>query len=295
MRLVTFTSGGEGHSLGAFVEDDRKVVNLTQLGATRPFSSMQRFIEGGREVWDMGRKLLADPPPHTMLPRSQVCLLSPLPRPVQMLDFASFEAHSSNSGRLKLPLTWYEQPVYYKCNRFSVVGHDTEVVWPAASDVIDYELELAAVIGVGGVNISRETAHEHIFGYTIFNDLSARDWQFKEMEVGLGPSRGKDFDGGNVLGPCIVTADEIPDPYALTMVARVNEQEWSRNSSSTIHHRFDRMIEHLSESQTIYPGEVLGSGTVGGGCGAEFDRYLKRGDQVELEIDQIGFLRTRIR
>jgi 2-keto-4-pentenoate hydratase/2-oxohepta-3-ene-1,7-dioic acid hydratase in catechol pathway len=213
---------------------------------------------------------------------------------VQLRDFASFEAHSSNGGRRELPPVWYAQPVYYKCNRLSVVGPDASVHWPEGSTQIDYELELAAVIGIGGRDIARSDAEKHIFGYTIFNDLSARDWQFAEMATGLGPSRGKDFDGGNVLGPCIVTADEIPDPYALRMTARVNGELWSDNSSGTMYHRFDRMIEVASEGQTLHAGEILGSGTVGGGCGFELGRMLARGDVVELEIVGIGQLRTYI-
>lgn len=293
MRLVTFVRDGAPR-LGAFTDADRAIVDLARLGGTSEFATMQAFIEAGVSVWAQARELVDDPPRSSIVTRSAVRLLAPLPRPVQLRDFASFEAHSSNAGRIQLPPVWYAQPVYYKCNRLSVVGDDVEVSWPAGSRMIDYELELAAVIGTGGSRIGREDADRHIFGYTIFNDLSARDWQFEEMEVGLGPSRGKDFDGGNVLGPCIVTSDEITDPYQLTMIARVNGEEWSRNSSCTIHHRFDRMIEHISEAQTIHPGEILGSGTVGGGCGAELGRYLQRGDEVELEIEGIGILRTRI-
>jgi 2-keto-4-pentenoate hydratase/2-oxohepta-3-ene-1,7-dioic acid hydratase in catechol pathway len=124
--------------------------------------------------------------------------------------------------------------------------------------------------------------------------VSARDAQATEMEGQLGPAKGKDFDTGNVLGPWLVTADEIGDPYDLTMVARVNGEEWSRGHSGTMHHRFEDIIAFVSRSETLHPGEILGSGTVGGGCGLELGRFLDPGDVVELEVERIGVLRNRI-
>jgi 2-keto-4-pentenoate hydratase/2-oxohepta-3-ene-1,7-dioic acid hydratase in catechol pathway len=160
--------------------------------------------------------------------------------------------------------------------------------------VLDYELEFGVFIGKGGVNIPAEKARNNIFGYTIFNDVSARDAQSREMEGQLGPAKGKDFDTGNVMGPCLVTADEIPDPRALTMVARINGEEWTRASSATMHWTFEQIIEFVSRDETLYPGEFLGSGTVGGGCGLELDRWLAPGDLIELEVERIGTLRNRI-
>jgi 2-keto-4-pentenoate hydratase/2-oxohepta-3-ene-1,7-dioic acid hydratase in catechol pathway len=209
------------------------------------------------------------------------------PDPEQAL--AALEA----SGRFEIPPVWYEIPIYYKCNRFSVVGPEQDVLWPDYCQLLDYELEMAAVIGRGGANIPVERAREHIFGYTIFNDVSARDAQTREMQGMLGPAKGKDFDTGNVLGPCIATAEEL-DPYGLTMTARVNGEEWSRGHSSTMHHRFEDCIAWVSQCETLHPGEVLGSGTVGNGCGLERKRFLSPGDVVELEIEGIGALRNRI-
>ena len=114
------------------------------------------------------------------------------------------------------------------------------------------------------------------------------------MKGRLGPAKGKDFDTGNALGPYLVTPDEVPDPYALTMTARVNGEEWSRGTTADMHHRWEDVIVHLSRDETLYPGEVVGSGTVGGGCGLELDRYLKAGDVVELEVEGIGALRNRV-
>jgi 2-keto-4-pentenoate hydratase/2-oxohepta-3-ene-1,7-dioic acid hydratase in catechol pathway len=159
--------------------------------------------------------------------------------------------------------------------------------------VLDYELELGIFIGRTGKDIARGEAASHIFGYTVYNDVSARDAQADEMAGMLGPAKGKDFDTGNVIGPCIVTADEIGDPYALEMVARVNGEEWSRGNSRTMKHRFEDIIAHVSASETLHAGEFIGSGTVGNGCGFELGRYPQAGDVVELEIERIGTIRNR--
>lgn len=195
---------------------------------------------------------------------------------------------------MPIPSIWYEQPIYYKCNRFAVAGPDTTVDWPAASQIIDYELELACVIGKGGANISASDAADHIFGYTIFNDLTARDLQFKEMQGPLGPAKGKDFDNANILGPVVVTVDELGLNPDLAMKAFVNGELWSEGRSGTMHWGWDQIIEHVSRGETLHPGEVLGSGTVGSGCGLELGRLLKHNDEIRLEIEIIGTLVTRI-
>jgi 2-keto-4-pentenoate hydratase/2-oxohepta-3-ene-1,7-dioic acid hydratase in catechol pathway len=300
MRLVTFSDANGAERAGAILPaESGRLLDLAEAwrlsGAPGPAPlSLQALIESGPFSWDRVRELLAAPPAEAVRTLAGVRVLAPLPRPIRMRDFSVFESHAALDGRIKLADVWYEWPVYYKCNTLSVVGPDATVAWPAGSHEIDYELEFAAVIGNGGKGISRARASEHIFGYTIFNDLSARDWQLKEMAAGLGPARGKDFDGSNVLGPVLVTADEIADPYDLAMVARVNGEEWSRGSTSGMRHRFDAIIEFLSEAETLHPGEILGSGTVGGGCGLELGRFLNRGDVVELEVDALGLLRTRI-
>lgn len=306
MRLVTFESGS-GQRLGAVIDDGRTVVDLQAAqqskGNSAPeLNSMLALIEAGEPGLDLARELIETASAECRLPMADVRLLAPLPRPTQMRDFLCFEEHLKNSfaqaekltGQAReIPAVWYEQPIYYKANRFSVIGPDQDVVWPSYSVVMDYELELACIIGKQGRDIDAPEAGAHIFGFTIFNDASARDAQMAEMAGQLGPAKGKDFDTGNVLGPWIVTADEIGDPHALTMVARVNGEEWSRGTSGAMHHRFEDMIEFVSRSETLYPGEVLGSGTVGTGCGLELGRFLESGDVVELEIDGIGVLRNR--
>ncbi len=159
---------------------------------------------------------------------------------------------------------------------------------------MDFELELAIVIGKTGRDISVEEAPKHIFGYTIFNDMTARDTQAKEMAGQLGPAKGKDFDTGNILGPCIVTADEIEHPAALEMEVKLNGERWGGGNSSMMHHSFADIIVHISSSETLYEGEIIGSGTVGTGCGLELGRFLSPDDVMELTIEKIGTLRNRI-
>jgi 2-keto-4-pentenoate hydratase/2-oxohepta-3-ene-1,7-dioic acid hydratase in catechol pathway len=308
MRLATFETGS-GPRLGAVVDGDRRVVDLAAAFRRRfgrveePLTSMAAFIAAGPRARDLAGPLVADPPAEDMLDLGSVTLLAPLPEPSQIRDFLCFEEHLRNAfdradrltgGKTEIPAVWYEQPIYYKANRFSVVGHGADIRWPPYAELLDYELELACVIGTGGVDIPRERALDHVFGWTIFNDVSARDAQLKEMAGHLGPAKGKDFDTGNVFGPWIVTADELGDPHTLTMVARVNGEEWSRGSSASMHHRFDDVIAFVSRSETLHPGEILGSGTVGTGCGLELGRFLAPGDVVELEVERIGILRNRI-
>ncbi|MFQ5445254.1 MAG: fumarylacetoacetate hydrolase family protein, partial [Nitrospinales bacterium] len=153
----------------------------------------------------------------------------------------------------------------------------------------DYELELAVVIKKECSGVNADQASECIGGYTILNDFSARELQEKIMRVGLGPAKAKDFNNG--LGPWLVTADEIPDPRNLTMRTWVNDALWSEGNSGSSHFTFEQMIAFASEYQTLYPGDILGSGTVGSGCGYEQDRFLKKGDKIVLEIESIGKLK----
>ena len=169
---------------------------------------------------------------------------------------------------------------------------------PAYTRQFDYEMEWAVIIGKGGRDIPLSKAHDHIAGYTIFNDFSARDVQMREMKGRLGPAKGKDFDTGNAIGPWMVTADDISDPYNLTMITRVNGEEWSRGTTADMHWTFEKLITYISASETLYPGEIIGSGTCSGrhgkGSGMELGRTLKAGDVVELEVEHIGTLRNRI-
>ncbi|BBL80894.1 2-hydroxyhepta-2,4-diene-1,7-dioate isomerase [Rubrobacter xylanophilus] len=222
-------------------------------------------------------------------------LLAPL-RPRSMRDFLAFEGHLKNAFRRlgrPIPEEWYEVPAFYRGMPDTVIGPEETIPYPYYTGRLDFELELAAVIGRRGKDILREEAEGYIFGYTIWNDLSARDVQARELPIGMGPAKAKDWDGSNVLGPCIVTADEL-DAGDLAMRVRVNGEEWGEDSSKNMHHEFADMISYASRAQTLYPGEVFGSGTAEGGAGIETDRYLNEGDVVELEIEGIGVLRNTV-
>jgi 2-keto-4-pentenoate hydratase/2-oxohepta-3-ene-1,7-dioic acid hydratase in catechol pathway len=224
-----------------------------------------------------------------------VTLLAPLTHPNSMRDFYAFEEHVKTGFAKRgeeIPPAWYELPVYYKGNARTMVGPDTEVLWPRYTQKLDFELELACVIGKEGRNIPVAEAHKYIAGYMIMNDISARDIQRKEMAVRLGPAKGKDF--ATVIGPALVTVDEVGDVRDLPMTVRVNGEVWSSGNAGTSYWSFDQMIAHVSMDETLYPGDIFGSGTVGRGCGLELDRWIQPGDLVELEIGGLGVLANRI-
>lgn len=222
----------------------------------------------------------------------EVSLLAPVPRPNSLRDFMVFEEHVRNALGEEPPDAWYEMPVYYKSNADSVVAPGETVEWPAYSSLMDYELELAAVIGKEGRDIPAEAADEYIAGYTIFNDFSARDIQGDEMQARLGPAKGKDF--ANAFGPYLVTADDF-DPETAEMRATVNGEVWSEGTPGEMYHTFADIVAHVSQSETLYPGDVLGSGTVGEGCGLELGQFLESGDTVSLFVDGIGTLANTVR
>jgi 2-keto-4-pentenoate hydratase/2-oxohepta-3-ene-1,7-dioic acid hydratase in catechol pathway len=230
---------------------------------------------------------------------SEVRLLAPVPRPRVLRDFLTFEGHMKQASKAlgrgdQIPAAWYHVPAYYKGDPDTVVGPDADVLWPRYSEKFDFELELAVVIGRRGKNIAAADAAGYIAGYTIWNDLSARDQQMREGPIGMGPGKAKDFDGGNAIGPYLVTRDEL-DVGNLRMVARVNGEVWTDATSGGRQFAFEDLVAYVSQSETIHPGEVWGSGTVTGGSGLELDRWLRPGDVIELEIEGIGVLRNRVR
>lgn len=308
MKLVSFFTAAGAEHIGALLGDGTRIADFTAADPSPWFRSMLDLIDGGPAAFDRARELHRSGAAAVGL--DAATLRAPLPEPRQMRDFLSFEKHirqaranrhllgiagtPTDPAKIEIPAVWYEQPIYYKCNRFSVVGTGTDVVWPRYSQVMDYELEFGCVIGKDAKNVARDDARPYIFGYCIFNDFSARDAQLAEMAGQLGPCKGKDFDTGNVLGPWLVTADEVPDPYDLTMVARVNGEEWSRGSSRDMGFRFEDFIAHVSTDERLRAGEFLGSGTVGSGCGLELGRFLQDGDVVELEVSGLGVLKNRV-
>lgn len=277
-----------------------------RLAAATIPSDMVAFIQNGTTGLDAAQSALdwviakgeSGPDGATLVfAPGAVKLLAPVPRPPLIRDFMAFETHLKNIypklGR-EIPPQWYELPVYYKGNP-SAVGADGDLVpMPAYATNMDFEFEFAAVIGRGGSNIQRADALSHIYGYMIYNDFSAREIQQREMSVGLGPAKGKDFEKGHVFGPWLVTADEVPDIYALRMQASVNGQPWCDTSTSTMHWRFDQMIAHASMNEMLVAGEIFGSGTVGGGSAAEMGKTLARGDKVVLTMDRLGTLSNAV-
>lgn len=226
--------------------------------------------------------------------------------PTTLRDAYAFEQHvktaNQNRGR-DVPKEWYDFPVFYYTNPHSIFGPEDVIPHPAYTSALDYELEIAVVIGKAGMDIRAEEAEEYIFGYTIFNDWSARDVQRAEMKVGLGPAKGKDF--ASSLGPLIVTREALADRavgragvYDLEMCARVNGVEMSRGNLKDIFWSFGEIIARASQSTMLQPGDVIGSGTVGTGCLLELTRangpWLQPGDVVELEVERIGILRNEI-
>lgn len=269
-------------------------------------SDMVAFIEGAEPAMTASREAIAwvagqdDDEVDGVRVRwdpATVTLLAPVPRPAFLRDFMAFETHLKNIyprlGR-EIPVEWYRLPVYYKGNPRSIGAHGDEIAIPSYSDVLDYEFELGLVIGKGGVNIPKESALDHLFGLMIYDDFSAREIQSREMSVGLGPAKGKDFLRAHVFGPHLVTVDELPDLDSLRMVCRVNGEIRCDESSGTMHWKIGDLIAHASHDEIVAPGEVFGSGTVGNGSGAEIGRSLTRGDIVELEVTGLGTLRNRV-
>ncbi len=227
-------------------------------------------------------------------------------KPTSLRDAYAFEQHvrtaSQNRGR-DVPKEWYQFPIFYYTNPNSIFGSGDEIPYPHYTQAMDFELEIAVVIGKSGINIKPEDAPNHIFGYTIFNDWSARDVQRAEMKAGLGPAKGKDF--ASSLGPVIVTSEALadrsvnrPGVYDLNMVARVNGVEISKANFKDIYWSFSEIIARASDTCELQAGDVIGSGTVGTGCLLELTKaegpWLNAGDLVELEIERIGILKNII-
>ena len=323
MKLITYVHEGI-ESAGAMLGPDAVLdlahaARLSGAPDRDAYASMLALIRAGDGALASIREWLAKPPAAAVRARDRIRLRAPLPLPEQIRDFANYELHVRQamassmqlraaaapdpqaaldtfrqSGQFNIPPVWYEVPLYYKGNRFTAIGHEEDVVWPHYAHKLDYELELAIVIGKRTKDADPRSAMDAVFGYTIYNDFSARDAQARESQFRMGPAKGKDFDTGNAFGPCIITRDEIPDPTRLAMVARVNGVERTRTVSGGMQHSIAECIRYVSMSETLYPGEILGLGTVGNGCGYESLTFLSPGDVVELEIEGIGVLRNRL-
>ena len=323
MKLATFYGTQKERRVGAVHSADKKILDLSGAAAQAKlepelFADMLTLIGSGELGLDLARRLLdrsaKDPALNHDL--TSVELLSPVPVPNSIRDFVAFRGHilgapvalrslaaamagntaspETPAANAEVPPVYLRQPNYYKGNRFTVIGTNQQVRRPGGCSYLDYELEFGVFIGRKGQNISKAEARRHIFGYAIFNDFSARDTQVNESGGMTGPCKSKDFNTGNAIGPWIVTADEIQDPYSLKMTSRVNGETWCASTSAGMVHDFEDMISYVSRDEYLYPGEFFGSGTVGGGTGMEINRFLKDGDVIELEVEGIGVLRNEI-
>ncbi|WP_037085068.1 fumarylacetoacetate hydrolase family protein [Neorhizobium vignae] len=323
MKLATFRTPNRSAHIGIVHDGDSRLFDLTaaaakQDGGSTLFRSMLDLIDGGPPALEKASQLFsahaADP--EFTLAIGSVELMAPIPQPRQIRDCMSYETHIRQSGRgmrrlvaadnaqelaaidaeplAPLAPVYRQLPIYYVTNRMIVGAPGSTVAWPRYSKVMDYELEYGIVVGKTGANITPENARDHIFGYTIFNDFSARDQQSMEMPGWLGPGKGKSFDGGNVIGPWIVTRDEITDPYSLKASVRINGETRCESTTAGMLFNFEQMLVHMSMDETIHAGEVICSGTIGNGCGLETGIFLNDGDVVELEFEKIGILQNRV-
>lgn len=277
MKLLRYLKDADpGHGILA----GQGIYPLIRMTTTQALNHLRE----GDSQW---RKIMKQNPLHP----SEVTLLPPVEHPGAFLDFYTFEDHVRTARKkrgLEMVPEWYEFPAWYNGSPRCFSGEGATVHFPANENKKDYELELAVVIKKPCRGVTPQEAGEYIGAYTIVNDFSARELQEKIMRIGLGPAKAKDFNTG--LGPWMVTPDEIGDPRNLKMTAHVNGTLWSEGNSGASHFTFEQMIAFASQDQTLYPGDVLASGTVGTGCGLELDRFLESGDQVELAIENIGKL-----
>lgn len=301
MKLVTFKASGQEAQAGWL--DNDKVYPISLDTKTGTLTKMLEIIQHSNEI--MPNLLdLPNQRREKYFDFNAIELNAPLPNPTSVRDFMAFEKHLVNASKrsgLQIHPQWYNIPVFYFSNHQSIHGPNQVVEIPSTTEMFDYELEIAVIIGKQGKNIKSAEADEYIFGYTILNDWSARDLQMQEMQVGLGPAKGK--DAATSIGPCIITKDELEpfktgSKYDLKMTAKVNGKLISEGNFKDIYYSFGEMIERASAGVTLYPGDIIGSGTVGTGCllevGPEVHPWLQPGDVVELEITGLGVLRNTL-
>lgn len=304
MKFVTFEKSDGTIRSGLLLESDL-VVDMHEAANGNLPVKMIDFLEQSEVNMKRAKGLLhLSSGDNGVYQLNEVRLIAPLPTPKSFRDFYAFEQHvkSARENRgLKMIPEWYQIPVFYFSNHLAIKGPGDPISIPIECKWLDYELEVACIIGKKGRNISAEEAEDYIFGYCILNDWSARDLQRQEMKVGLGPTKGKDF--ATSIGPWILTKDELKHlksgkGFDISMKAKVNGVLLSEGNMKDIYYSFGEMIERASAGVTLYPGEIIGSGTVGTGCilelGTEVHRWLQPGDIVELEIDKLGVLKNTI-
>jgi 2-keto-4-pentenoate hydratase/2-oxohepta-3-ene-1,7-dioic acid hydratase in catechol pathway len=269
-------------------------------------SLIAQLGDDGERLMRAGERAQRDPAEVVAL--DDVDLRAPIPHPPSVRDFYAFEQHVRTARQrrgLDMDPDWYELPVFYFSNPHCIVGPDDDVPVAPGSHEMDFELEVAAVVGMAGSDVDSATAERHIAGFTVMNDWSARDVQRREMKLSMGPVKGKDF--ATSLGPMFVTPDELQSTragraYDLTMTAAVNGVEYSRANLADIYWSFEEMLAYASRGTRIVPGDVIGSGTCGTGCilelslvhGSERYPWLQPGDVVEVSVERLGRMRNRV-
>lgn len=299
MRFVTYADN-EGHRVG--------VVEGETICPLMPGIRLIDLLGDPEQLRAAGESALRAPRAARVL--HDVQLRAPIPRPPTVRDFMTFEQHLVGTTKLRgadaqIPEQWYAAPAFYFTNPYAVHGPNDDVSIPPGCSMFDFELEAAAVIGRPGRDISVADAETHIAGYLMMNDWSARDLQFAEMQVGLGPAKGK--DSANSLGPVLVTSDELApyrseNSFALQMTAKVNDVVVAEDMWSNMAFSYAQMIAYASRGTEVRTGDVLSSGTCGGGCLAElwgrngFDAHspLSHGDVVTLTVEHLGTQSSRV-
>ena len=319
MKLVTFKTN-LGAVRAGWMQGETGIVDMNKAHKDLP-SDLLTFIEAHegyiKLIQNENLEAIAA---HYQL--SEVKLMAPLPKPPSIRDFLGFEQHMLNASKAfghNVKDDYYNIPVFYFTNHNAVYGPDDEIKRPAMETKMDLELEIAAVIGKAGSDIPEDKVDDYIFGYTVFNDWTARATQKEEMKMPLGPAKGKDF--ANAFGPCIVTKDELEskrctisraehpehlampetkgDRYDLRMTAKINGELICEGNTKTAYWTFAQQISRASANgANLVPGDIMGSGTVGWGSLIENNftvhRPLEPGDIVELEIEGIGVLRNKV-
>lgn len=303
MKLLTYDVGS-GPRCGV-LRDNAVVDVAAMLGADHRLPDVRALLELGESSMERIRIALASNNLALSIPLESVKLRSPILQPPTVRDFMVYEEHATSQGTRQREEAWYRMPIFYFSNPLCIYGPDDHIPFPSASDMLDYELEIGCIIGREGRNVREADAMDYIAGFTIFNDWSCRDIQRDESTVGLGPAKGK--DAASTLGPWLVTTDEL-SPHILNgrlqlkCHTKVNGSYWLKDGDGGVpYHTWGAMIERVSKDSRIVPGDVLGSGTVGGGSigeairlGVEPARFLQTGDVVEHEVEGIGILRSTI-
>ena len=292
MKLLTFTKENpEEYFLGALINN--QVLDLNLASQNKIPKDMLAFIQGGEKFLKLANDVIQNLQTSALYPMDKIKIKAPLLNPPSLKDFFAFEEHAKNGAKRRneeLPKEWYEIPAYYKGNHREIYGPNDELPWPYYTKRLDFESEIACVIGKKGKNITEQDADNYIFGYMIFNDMSARDIQKKEMALRMGPAKGKDF--ANVFGPYLVTKDEVNPAKDFSIKVKVNGEVWSSGHFKDQYWGFPLMVSYISQEEAIYPGDILGSGTFYKGCGLDLDRWIKPGDILELEVQSLGVLKN---